>query len=148
MSTRDIIHSFFDAIENRDIGAAAACFADDAPYQNVPHPAVFGPSGVRAMLTNIVVASSEVRWEVINEAYAENRGHLERIDRFVIGGIECAVSCHAVVEVDEATGLITAFRDYVDLTPWRAEVVPALERWLTRQQSADDTHGCDLNTIG
>jgi len=148
MPTRDIIHSFFDAIENRDIETAAACFADDAPYRNVPHPAVFGPSGVRAMLTNILAASSEVRWDVITEAYADNRGHLERLDRFVIDGIELAVSCHAVIEVDEATGLITSFRDYADLTPWRAEVVPVLQRWLARQTGHDATHDGDVKTIG
>lgn len=148
MSTRDVIHSFVDAVENRDIDAAAACFTDDAPYQNVPHPSVFGPAGVRTMLTNILSASSQVRWDVVTETYAESRGHLERIDRFVIDGVEYAVSCHAVIEVDEAAGLIRSFRDYADLTPWRTEVVPVLERWLAEQRGDDPTHDRGSNTIG
>lgn len=148
MLTRYVIHSFLDAVERRDVEAAAACFADDAPYRNMPHPAVLGPTGVRAMLSNILAASSNVRWDVITEAYADNRGHLERIDRFVIDGIDCAVACHAVIEVDETRGLITSFRDYVDLAPWRAEVVPILERWLARQDGNDPTHDHGSNTIG
>ncbi|CAB4872036.1 unannotated protein [freshwater metagenome] len=148
MSTRDVIRSFLNAVERRDADAAAACFADDAPYRNMPHPAVYGPAGVRAMLSNILAASSEVRWDVVAEAYADHRGHLERIDRFVIDGTECAVACHAVIEVDEARGLITSFRDYVDLTPWRAEVVPVLERWMARQAGNDPAHDRGSNTIG
>lgn len=148
MLPRDVVHSFLDAVASRDIDAAAACFAEEAPYQNVPHPAHFGPAGVRDMLTNILAASSAVRWQVITEAYADNRGHLERIDRFVIDGIEYAVSCHAVIEVDEENGLIRSFRDYSDLTPWRAQVRPVLERWLARQTGDNPTHDRDSNTIG
>ena len=85
MLTRDVIHSFLDAVELRDVEAAAACFADDAPYRNMPHPAVLGPTGVRAMLSNFLAASSNVCWDVITEAYADNRGHLERIDRLKEG---------------------------------------------------------------
>lgn len=148
MSPRDVVRSFLAAVASRDIEAAAACFADDAPYQNVPHPALFGPAGVRGMLTNILAASSAVRWDVITEAYADNRGHLERIDRFVIDGIEYAVSCHAVIEVDEASGLIRSFRDYADLTPWRAQVMPVLERWLAHHTGDNPPHDRDSNTIG
>lgn len=148
MSTRDVIRTFLDAVESRDADAAAACFAEGARYQNMPHPPQFGPSGVRAMLTKILAASTEVRWDVINEAYADSRGHLERIDRFVIDDVEYAVQCHAVVEVDEAAGLITAFRDYVDLAPWRAELAPALEHWLARQAEGNIAHDSGSNTIG
>lgn len=148
MSTRDVIHQFLGAVERRDVDAAAACFADDAPYSNVPHPPVFGPAGVRAMLSNILAASSDVRWDVTTEAYVGDRGHLERLDRFVIDGTEHAVACHAVVEVDQERGLITSLRDYADLTPWRAEVVPVLERWMARQAGSGMVHDRGSNTIG
>ncbi len=121
-----MVAAFLHAVEARDAAAAAAWFAPDAPYQNVPHPPVFGPAGVEAMLSTILARSTEVRWEVLTAAYVPGRAHVERVDRFVIDGTEHAVACHAVVEVDEARGRITAFRDYVDLAPWRAEITQVL----------------------
>ena len=148
MSTRDVVHAFFAAVERRDVEAAAAWFADDAPYSNVPHPPTFGPAGVKAMLNNILAASTEVRWDVVSEAYDGGRGHVERIDRFVIGGTEYSVSCHGVFDVDQERRLITSFRDYADLTPWRATVVPALERWLAGELQHGRLHDRGSNTIG
>lgn len=146
MTTRITIRRFLDAVEARDVAAAAACFALDAEYQNVPWPPVHGPQGVTAMLTDIVDASTEIQWEIVTEAYGVGRGHLERIDRFVIDGVEFAIRCHGVFEVDETRGLITAFRDYVDLGPWRAEIAPAIDRWRARRDSHDDQRGS--NTMG
>ena len=113
---------FLDAVEGRNVALAAACFAPDAPYQNVPHPPVHGPAGVAGLLGPIVDRSQAVRWDIVSEAYVPGRAHLERVDRFWIDGSEYAVACHAVIEVDEVAGLITAFRDYVDLAPWRAQL--------------------------
>jgi limonene-1,2-epoxide hydrolase len=148
MSSRDVIHAFLAAVERRDVEAAAAFFADDAPYCNMPHAPVFGPSGVKAMLTNILAASSDVHWDVVSEAYDGPRGHLERVDRFVIDGTEYAVACHGVFEVDETRHLITSLRDYADLTPWRAQVVPALTRWIEHELDNGRVHERGSNTIG
>ena len=120
MDARAIVHAFIDAVEARDLDRVAACFSATATYQNVPYPPTHGPAGVRALLTPIITRSERVQWEVISEAYAPNRGHVERVDRFWIEGVEYAVPCHAVVEVDETSGLISEFRDYVDLGRWRA----------------------------
>jgi limonene-1,2-epoxide hydrolase len=149
VSTRDVVRSFLDAVESRDVDRAAEYFSENARYENVPHPPVHGPDGVRAMLRTILAASSLVRWDVVSEAYAGNRGHVERIDRFVIDGVEYAVRCHAVIEVDTGTGLIDWFRDYVDLGPWREAIKPALERWRSRNE-VDTTDHDDVgaNTIG
>ncbi len=121
------MRTFLRAVEARDVDAAAACFAPGAPYQNVPHAPVHGPAGVAALLGPILRRSERVRWDVVNEAVAPGRVHLERVDRFWIDGVELAVACHAVIEVDEAAGLITAFRDYVDLEPWRARLAGRIE---------------------
>jgi limonene-1,2-epoxide hydrolase len=117
------VRRFLAAIEARDVALAAACFAPGAPYQNVPHPPVHGPAGVASLLGPIVERSQRVQWDIVSEAYVPGRAHIERVDRFWIDGKEYAVGCHAVIEVDEAAGLITAFRDYVDLAPWRAQLV-------------------------
>ena len=127
MDTRSVVDRFLAAVERRDVAAAAACFADEAPYQNVPHDPVRGPEGVTTMLERILERSTEVRWEIVTASYGPGRAHLERIDRFVIDGVEHAVACHGVIEVDEGSGLITALRDYSDLGPWREEITPVLD---------------------
>jgi limonene-1,2-epoxide hydrolase len=127
VNARDTVRTFLAAVEARDVDAAAACFAPGASYQNVPHPPVHGPAGVAALLGPILRRSERVRWDVVTEAFAPGRVHLERVDRFWIDGTELAVACHAVIEVDENAGLITAFRDYVDLEPWRALLAGRLD---------------------
>jgi limonene-1,2-epoxide hydrolase len=119
VSARTAVERFLGAVEARDAATAAACFAPDATYRNVPHPPVRGPEGVRGLLAPILGRSSQVRWEIVSASYVEDRAWLERVDRFVIDGEEYAVACNGVLEVDPATGLITDFRDYLDLRVWR-----------------------------
>lgn len=117
---------FLTAVEARDAEAAGACFADGAPYANVPHPPVVGPAGVHDLLAPILARSERVRWEIVTAALDPRRCFLERVDRFVIDGQEYAVACTAVVELDPDADRITAFRDYVDLGEWRARLAAAL----------------------
>lgn len=127
-ATRAAVAAFLAAVESRDADAAAACFAEDARYANVPHDPVIGPAGVRGLLGPILARSSEVRWDIVSAAYDGDRAFLERVDRFRIDGREYAVECNGVVEVDPGTGLITAFRDYVDLGVWRTRLGGVLDR--------------------
>lgn len=107
------------AVHDRDADAAGACFAPGARYRNVPHEPVVGPQGVADLLRPVLARSESVHWEVVTAAYAPGRAWLERVDRFRVDGVEHAVACNAVVEVDPGTGLITEFRDYLDLGEWR-----------------------------
>jgi limonene-1,2-epoxide hydrolase len=117
-----VVERFLDAVHDRDAAAAGACFTSTASYANVPHPPVIGPDGVRGLLAPILQRSEQVRWEIVTASYTEKRAWLERVDRFWIDGTEYAVACNGVVEVDVDTGLIDAFRDYVDLGEWRARL--------------------------
>lgn len=125
---RAAVDRFLAAVHARDAGAAAACFAPRATYANMPHPPVTGPEGVRGLLEPILRRSSRVRWDIVSASYARDRAWLERVDRFVIDGQEYAIECNGVVEVDEPSGLITAFRDYVDLGVWRQRLGGVLDR--------------------
>jgi limonene-1,2-epoxide hydrolase len=84
-----------------------------------------GRAAVLAMLDSVIARSDRVRWDVVTAAYAGRRAHLERVDRFWIGGVEHAVACHGVVVVDTPTGLVTEVRDYVDLGEWRRRLAAA-----------------------
>jgi limonene-1,2-epoxide hydrolase len=123
-----VVARFLTAVEAGDPDAAAACFAPDATYANMPHPPVVGPAGVRALLAPILDRAEYVHWEIVTASYVEHRAWLERVDRFRIDGREYAVECNGVVEVDPARELITAFRDYADLEVWRARLGDVLIR--------------------
>ncbi|HLI16249.1 MAG TPA: nuclear transport factor 2 family protein [Acidimicrobiales bacterium] len=119
MEAERIVRRFLDAVEARDLDALAACFSEDARYQNVPHEPAVGPDAIRRLFAPILARSEAVRWELVNAAYRPGQAFLERVDRFVIDGTEYAVACNGVYELDEARGLIIEVRDYVDLGPWR-----------------------------
>ncbi|MGI5272333.1 nuclear transport factor 2 family protein [Nonomuraea sp. CA-218870] len=125
-AARRVTERFLAAVHARDAAAAAACFAADATYANVPHPPAVGREAVAALLGPILRRSERVRWDLVSASYAEDRAWLERVDRFWIDGREYRVACNGVAEVDPDRELITAFRDYADLAPWRAEIGPVL----------------------
>ena len=122
----EIVHGFLAAVEARDIDAVLTFFAEDGSWQNVPHPVAQGRDAIRAMLTGIVEQSSQVRWDIVSEAYSDRRAWVERVDRFWIDGEEYAVRCNGVLEIDPDQGVITELRDYVDLGEWRARVAGVL----------------------
>lgn len=122
------VRRFLAAVHARDASAAGRCFAPGASYRNMPHPPVHGPDGVRGLLAPILDRSSHVHWEIVSAACTPERAWLERVDRFRIDGREYAIECNGVVEVDPATRLITALRDYADLGVWRERLSGVLDR--------------------
>ena len=71
------------------------------------------------MLAPILQRSERVQWDVVTAAFAEHRAWIERVDRFWIDGVEYAVRCNGVIDLDSESGLIKELRDYVDLGEWR-----------------------------
>ena len=128
MQAQAVVERCFAAVEARDLPALLACFAADATYQNVPYPAAVGHDAIGAMFTRILERSERVEWQVRSAAYVPGRAHVERLDCFWIDGTLYSVPCHCVAEVDEEAGVITAFRDYVDLGRWRDTIGDALTR--------------------
>jgi limonene-1,2-epoxide hydrolase len=121
-STEELVCVFLDAVEAQDLDAVLGCFSTEATWQNVPHPPARGPEGIRAVLEPILTRSSRVRWDIVTAAYHDDRAWLERVDRFWIDGREYSARCNGVIEREPGTGLILAFRDYVDLGEWRARL--------------------------
>lgn len=91
----------------------------------MPHPPAVGRNDIAALLGPILRRSQRVRWDVVTASFGEHRGWLERVDRFWIDDTEYAVRCNGVYEVDPVTGLITQWRDYVDLGEWRTRLADA-----------------------
>jgi limonene-1,2-epoxide hydrolase len=120
-----VIAALLAALAARDLEAVGATLADDVTWANVPHPPAVGRTAVVDMLAAVVAQAEAVRWDVVSAAYAGDRAHLERLDRFWIGGQECVAPCHGVFHVDRRQARIVEVRDYVDLAPWRAVLAGA-----------------------
>ena len=125
---KDILRTFFSAVESRDLDAIKRCFSEDARYSNVPHDPAVGRAAIGELFRPIVTRSERIEWQIVSSAYTEQRAHVERLDCFWIDGRRYAVACHGVALVDTAHGVITEFRDYVDLGPWREALGDVLAR--------------------
>ena len=123
-----VLQTFFSAVESRDLDAIKHCFSEDARYCNVPYDPAVGREAIGELFRPIVTRSERIEWQIVSSAYTEHRAHIERLDCFWIDGQRYAVPCHGVALIDTARGVITEFRDYVDLGRWRATLGDALTR--------------------
>ena len=62
-----VVRAFLDAVESRDASAVAACFAQDAVYQNVPHAAFNGRTEIEQLFAPRLGASERVEWDVLRK---------------------------------------------------------------------------------
>ncbi|MEI7993072.1 MAG: nuclear transport factor 2 family protein [Actinomycetota bacterium] len=113
------------AVERREVPALVACFTEEGSWQNVPHEPWRGRLAIAERLGPILSRSERVQWDVVSASFTEHRAWIERVDRFWIDGAEYAVRCNGVLEADPESGLISEFRDYVDLGEWRARLAAA-----------------------
>jgi limonene-1,2-epoxide hydrolase len=112
----DVVTSFIQAIESRDLDAAVAHLTEHVEYDNVPIGKTHGRDGVRATLGPFLAGFEEIRWVVtyqlatgtLDEGVVMN----ERIDRFRKGDhwLELPVAGLFIVH----HGQIAVWRDYFD----------------------------------
>jgi limonene-1,2-epoxide hydrolase len=119
-SPGDIVTAMIQACERRDLDAVCTFVADDIEYDNVPIGKVFGPDGVRSVLSGgVTQAATEVEWVVHRQAVNGETVLQERTDRFLVDGRWIEIPIAAVFEVRD--GLVTLWRDYFDLESYRRQ---------------------------
>ena len=66
MTPGEVVTALIAACERRDLDAVCALVTDDIEYNNVPIGKVFGPDGVRKVLSSGVMAeAAEIEWRVL-----------------------------------------------------------------------------------
>lgn len=115
-----IVTALVRACEARDLDAVCALVADDIEYDNVPIGKVYGPEGVRKVLSGgVTEAASEMQW-VVHRQVADGATVMnERTDRFLVDGRWVEIPIAAVFEVRD--GKVTLWRDYFDLESYRRQ---------------------------
>ena len=120
MTPDDVVSALVRACEARDLDAVTALVTDDIEYDNVPIGKVFGPEGVRKVLSGgVSEAASEVEWVVHRQVSSGTTVMNERTDRFLVAGRWIEIPIAAVFEVRD--GRVSLWRDYFDLETYRRQ---------------------------
>lgn len=116
----DIVTALVRACEARDLDSVCALVTDDIEYDNVPIGKVFGPDGVRRVLSGgVTEAASAVEWVVHRQVEAGDTVMNERTDRFLVDSRWVEIPIAAVFVVRE--GRVALWRDYFDLETYRRQ---------------------------
>ncbi len=112
----DVVSTFIDAIERKELDRALTLVTPDCQYDNVPFGPIFGVDGIRGVLAPFLDRWDEISWVVehqVSSGSAEAGIVMnERRDRFRLGErwIELPVAGLFVLH----DGRITLWRDYFD----------------------------------
>jgi limonene-1,2-epoxide hydrolase len=119
-SPGETVTALIEACERRDLDAVCAIVTDDIEYDNVPIGKVFGPDGVRSVLSGgVTAAASQVEWVVHRQVENGDTVMNERTDRFLVDGRWIEIPIAAVFEVRD--GRVALWRDYFDLESYRRQ---------------------------
>ncbi len=120
MTPEEVATALIRACEARDLDAVAELVTDDIEYDNVPIGKVFGPDGVRRVLSaGASEAASQVEWVVHRQVSSGNTVMNERTDRFLVDDRWIEIPIAAVFEV--RGDKVSLWRDYFDLESYRAQ---------------------------
>ncbi len=120
MSPADVVTALVRACEERDLDAVCALVTDDIEYDNVPIGKVYGPDGVRKVLSGgVTEAATQVEWVVHRQVSDGNTVMNERTDRFLVDDRWIEIPIAAVFEVRD--GQVSLWRDYFDLDTYRKQ---------------------------
>jgi len=109
----EVVDAFLDAFAAMDFDTALRLLAADVEYTNIPLMTVLGHDGVREVLEPFFAPIHENEFVILRRAATGPIVFLERLDRHRLDHGWRELPVDSVIEVHD--GLITVWRDYVDL---------------------------------
>jgi limonene-1,2-epoxide hydrolase len=113
-----VVDAFIAAWNRGDLTAVVNLLAQDVVYHNVPMDPIMGRPAVAAYLTE-AGPFRDVDWTVVHQASHGTIVLNERVDRFTKNGKP--ISLPVMGRFDVRDGQIYVWRDYFDLTSYRAQ---------------------------
>jgi limonene-1,2-epoxide hydrolase len=123
-----VVESFLQALEAKDVERALALMADDVVYQNVPFPADRGKSAVARTLRSFQKVFTDFHVEIRNIAARGDTVLTERVD--VLSGPLLYLDIWVCGTFEVKDGRITLWRDYFDLAECAGKVLASPVRKL------------------
>lgn len=113
-----VVELFVEAWNQLDFDAIEALLMPGILFANGPLPVLVGRDTVSAYLRSAGPFEA-CRWEILSMAKDGTRVLTERVDHLVVRGTAIALPIMGVFDVQQ--GLIHQWRDYFDLTAYRAQ---------------------------
>jgi limonene-1,2-epoxide hydrolase len=120
MTNEDVVAALIAALERKDLATAVGFMTDDVEYDNVPMGKVYGPEGVRKVLSaGVTQEATDIEWRVLEQIEQGDTVMNERVDCFLVNDTWIEIPIAAVFKVRD--GKICLWRDYFDLDTYRKQ---------------------------
>jgi limonene-1,2-epoxide hydrolase len=120
MTPEELVTTFIEAIERKDVAAAAAMVTDDVSYENMPFGPIVGREAMVQTLDSFLASASEVDWQILRQFEHGGVVFNERLDRFKIGDGWLELPIAGVFEVEGDR--ISLWRDYFDMNSYTTQL--------------------------
>lgn len=120
MNPGELVTALVRACEARDLDRVCSLVTDDIEYDNVPMGKVFGPDGVRKVLSaGVTQEATDIEWRVLEQIEHGDTVMNERVDCFLVNDTWIEIPIAALFKVRD--GKICLWRDYFDLDTYRKQ---------------------------
>jgi limonene-1,2-epoxide hydrolase len=120
MTPGELVTALVRACEARDLDRVCSLVTDDIEYDNVPMGKVYGPDGVRKVLSaGVTQEATDIEWRVLEQIEQGDIVMNERIDCFLVNDTWIEIPIAALFKVRD--GKICLWRDYFDLDTYRKQ---------------------------
>ena len=120
MTPGELVTALVRACEVRDLDRVCSLVTDDIEYDNVPMGKVYGPEGVRKVLSaGVTQEATDIEWRVLEQIEQGDIVMNERVDCFLVNGSWIEIPIAALFKVRD--GKICLWRDYFDLDTYRKQ---------------------------
>jgi len=120
MTPGELVTALVRACEARDLDRVCSLVTDDIEYDNVPMGKVFGPEGVRKVLSaGVTQEATDIEWRVLEQIEQGDTVMNERVDCFLVNDRWIEIPIAALFKVRD--GKICLWRDYFDLDTYRKQ---------------------------
>ena len=118
-TVQEFIAAFIAAWPQGDAAMLGSFFSEDAVYHNIPMEPVHGRGAILATLAEFMDMGGQVGVDVIHMVADGPIVMTERVDHFI--GAETTISLPLMGIIEVHAGVITAWRDYFDLSQFTAQ---------------------------
>jgi limonene-1,2-epoxide hydrolase len=120
MTPGELVTALVRACEARDLDRVCSLVTDDIEYDNVPMGKVYGPEGVRKVLSaGVTQEATDIEWRILEQIEQGDIVMNERIDCFLVNDTWIEIPIAALFKVRD--GKICLWRDYFDLDTYRKQ---------------------------
>ena len=109
----EIVTTFIDLINQKDLTAATDLLSEDCEYDNVPMGKTFGRKSILAQLQPMMERCAEIDWITIRQTASGSIVMNERMDKFLWPQGWVEMPCAGIFEIRAQE--IILWRDYFDL---------------------------------